>query len=99
MANRNRIPTVFSIYMLDVICCALGCVILLWQLQHYEAEQQAEANRLQIEANRLQTEATRKPDAAAKLTTGRRRETQRHAGQHPHDDRVSSRDAADASAC
>lgn len=42
MVNRNRIPAVFSIYMLDVICCALGCVILLWQLSHMEAEEQTE---------------------------------------------------------
>jgi hypothetical protein len=43
MINRSRIPTIFSIYMLDVICCALGCVILLWQLKYSEAEE-AEAN-------------------------------------------------------
>ncbi len=43
MINRHRVPTVFSIYMLDVICCALGCVILLWQLKHSEAEEQTEA--------------------------------------------------------
>src|SRR6516225_9347339 len=43
MNPRNRIPTVFGIYMLDVICCALGCVILLWQLSHQEAEQQTAA--------------------------------------------------------
>src|ERR1051326_5599794 len=64
MANRNRIPTVFSIYMLDVICCALGCVILLWQWQHYEAEQQAEAAR-------LQAEATRKAEEEGKLNQDR----------------------------
>jgi hypothetical protein len=46
MINRHRVPTVFSIYMLDVICCALGCVILLWQLKHNEAEEQTEAARL-----------------------------------------------------
>jgi len=45
MSNRNRIPTVFGIYMLDVICCALGCVILLWQLKHVEAEQETEHAR------------------------------------------------------
>jgi hypothetical protein len=45
MANRHRVPTVFSIYMLDVICCALGCVILLWQLKHFEAEEQTAAAR------------------------------------------------------
>jgi hypothetical protein len=53
MANRNRIPTVFSIYMLDVICCALGCVILLWQLSNMEAEQQTEAAQKGEEAARL----------------------------------------------
>jgi hypothetical protein len=46
MMNRHRVPTVFSIYMLDVICCALGCVILLWQVKHNEAEEQTEAARL-----------------------------------------------------
>jgi predicted nucleic acid-binding Zn-ribbon protein len=30
MRVRHRIPTVFSLSMLDVFCCALGCVILLW---------------------------------------------------------------------
>jgi hypothetical protein len=43
MQTRHRIPTVFNIYMLDVICCALGCVILLWQVSHQEAEQQTAA--------------------------------------------------------
>src|SRR5262249_31577915 len=30
MRTRHRVPTIFSIWMLDVFCCALGCVILLW---------------------------------------------------------------------
>ena len=46
MLNRQRIPTIFSIYMLDVICCALGCVILLWQLKHSEAEELIAAAKL-----------------------------------------------------
>src|SRR5262249_47253325 len=45
MQTRNRVPTIFSIYMLDVICCALGCIILLWQLKHGEAEEQTAAAR------------------------------------------------------
>ena len=40
MQTRHRIPTIFSIYMVDVLCCALGCVVLLWQLYHYEAQEQ-----------------------------------------------------------
>ncbi|MCI0642845.1 MAG: VWA domain-containing protein [Gemmataceae bacterium] len=43
MATRHRIPTIFNIYMVDVLCCALGCVILLWQLYHHESEEQAAA--------------------------------------------------------
>jgi hypothetical protein len=30
MRTRHRIPTIFSLSMLDVFCCALGCVIFLW---------------------------------------------------------------------
>lgn len=46
MLHRHRVPTIFSIYMLDVICCALGCVVLLWQVAHQEADEQtAKANR------------------------------------------------------
>jgi hypothetical protein len=40
---RHRTPAIFSIYMVDVLCCALGCVILLWQLYHSESEQQTAA--------------------------------------------------------
>lgn len=43
MQTRHRIPTIFSIYMVDVLCCALGCVILLWQLYHTESEEQTAA--------------------------------------------------------
>src|SRR5438270_4518286 len=30
MRARHRVPTLFTLSMLDVFCCALGCVILLW---------------------------------------------------------------------
>jgi hypothetical protein len=43
MPARRTVPTVFSIYMLDVICCALGCVILLWQVSYQEADEQTAA--------------------------------------------------------
>ena len=42
MLLRHKVPTIFNIYMLDVICCALGCVILLWQVAHQEAETQTD---------------------------------------------------------
>jgi hypothetical protein len=42
MRIRHRIPTVFSLYMVDVFCCALGCVILLWMLNLRAAEDQTQ---------------------------------------------------------
>ena len=53
MLHRHRVPTIFSIYMLDVICCALGCVILLWQIAHQEAETQSEQATKQASAAEL----------------------------------------------
>lgn len=53
MLLRHKVPTIFNIYMLDVICCALGCVILLWQVAHQEAEKQtAEAKQKASDAEK-----------------------------------------------
>lgn len=41
MTNRHRLPAVFSIYMVDVLCCALGCVVLLWLINFREARDRA----------------------------------------------------------
>jgi predicted nucleic acid-binding Zn-ribbon protein len=41
MSIRHRVPTVFTLYMVDVLCCALGCVILLWFLKIHEAKQKS----------------------------------------------------------
>jgi hypothetical protein len=38
MRVRHHIPSIFSLYMVDVFCCALGCVILLWLVKMYEAD-------------------------------------------------------------
>ena len=43
MKLRHRMPTIFSIYMVDVLCCALGCVILLWLINFREAKNRAAA--------------------------------------------------------
>jgi hypothetical protein len=32
MRVRHRVPSIFNLSMVDVLCCALGCVILLWLL-------------------------------------------------------------------
>src|SRR6516165_8307616 len=41
MRTRHRIPSVFNLSMVDVLCCALGCVILLWLLNLREARVKA----------------------------------------------------------
>lgn len=43
MVTRHRIPTIFNLSMVDVLCCALGCVILLWLLNLREAKLRAVA--------------------------------------------------------
>jgi hypothetical protein len=37
MRTRSRIPMIFSLSMMDVFCCTLGCVILLWLVNQREA--------------------------------------------------------------
>src|SRR5205807_1575353 len=40
MQTRHRTPTIFNLSMVDVLCCALGCVILLWLLNLREAKEE-----------------------------------------------------------
>ncbi len=46
MRVRHKIPSVFNLAMVDVMCCALGCVILIWllnsKLSADEAAEQAD---------------------------------------------------------
>src|SRR5215475_2298069 len=39
MRVRHRIPSIFNLSMVDVLCCALGCVILLWLINLREADE------------------------------------------------------------
>jgi predicted nucleic acid-binding Zn-ribbon protein len=43
MRVRHKTPTLVSMWMLDVFCCALGCVTLLWLLNTRQAGDQTEA--------------------------------------------------------
>jgi von Willebrand factor type A domain len=38
MRVRHRIPSIFNLSMVDVLCCALGCVILLWLINLRDAK-------------------------------------------------------------
>jgi septal ring factor EnvC (AmiA/AmiB activator) len=37
MRTRHRIPSIFNMSMVDVLCCALGCIILLWLVKARDA--------------------------------------------------------------
>src|SRR5262245_28889781 len=67
MQTRHRVPTVFTLYMVDVLCCALGCVILLWFLKLHEAEGLAETYRTTGERLRA-TEVDRDETRSARDT-------------------------------
>lgn len=41
MRVRHKPPTLVSMWMLDVFCCALGCMILLWVLESLGSGEQA----------------------------------------------------------
>ncbi|HTK73808.1 MAG TPA: VWA domain-containing protein [Gemmataceae bacterium] len=41
MRTRHRMPMIFSLSMMDVFCCTLGCVILLWLANQREARLRA----------------------------------------------------------
>src|SRR5206468_6023500 len=43
MRIRHKTPTLVSMWMLDVFCCALGCVTLLWLLNTRQAGDQTMA--------------------------------------------------------
>jgi predicted nucleic acid-binding Zn-ribbon protein len=45
MRIRHKVPTLVSMWMLDVFCCALGCVTLLFLINSRMASDAADANR------------------------------------------------------
>ena len=49
MRTRRRPPSLVSMWMLDVFCCALGCVTLLWLLSNRSAQDEAARNRESVE--------------------------------------------------
>jgi hypothetical protein len=62
MRIRHRIPTVFSLYMVDVLCCALGCVLLVWLTNVQASEEQSKQA-----ADKLAAADKREEETIAKL--------------------------------
>ena len=57
MRIRHKVPSIFSLSMVDVLCCALGCVILVWLLNAKQSEDEADERDKELAALRLQAEA------------------------------------------
>jgi hypothetical protein len=52
MRKRHRSPELVSMWMLDVFCCALGCVTLLWLINSRTAVLEGQAARAEAEKSR-----------------------------------------------
>ena len=59
MRVRHRTPSIFSISMVDVLCCALGCMILMWINKSDENEATAK-NLVNLSARLKTTEEKEK---------------------------------------
>src|SRR5258708_7967408 len=42
MRVRHRIPSIFNLSLVDVLCCALGCAILLWLINAKNHQEDAD---------------------------------------------------------
>src|SRR5262245_19888367 len=78
MRIRHRVPTVFSLYMVDVLCCALGYVMLIWLTNVEKSNaQQKEADAQLAEATALRNNAEiDKANAELMLRESKEREQQ-----------------------
>ncbi len=63
MRVRHRTPSIFSITMVDVLCCALGCMILMW------INKSKEFSNAWALLNESQSEEKRLRDLLAKIDT------------------------------
>src|SRR5436190_1267237 len=106
MRTRHRVPTIFNLSMVDVLCCALGCVILLWLLNQRAAREQtvaAEQTGLQLNQSQLSLDSAERELKGVRqsLSTSQERERQLAAQvqrQRLHADQLGQQLAA-ASCC
>ena len=72
MRIRHKVPSIFSLSMVDVLCCALGCVILVWLLNAKQSEDEADERAEELAALRLRADEDR--TESAKLLAASRAE-------------------------
>jgi hypothetical protein len=56
MRVRHRIPSIFNLSMVDLFCCALGCVILLWLVNLRQTKAYEEDASKQLDAAKRERE-------------------------------------------
>ncbi len=54
MRVRHRIPSIFNLSMVDVLCCALGCVILIWLINLRDSKQHQEEAAHLLDQQKMQ---------------------------------------------
>src|SRR5579863_10105101 len=85
MRIRHRVPTVFSLYMVDVFCCALGCVILMWLTNLQASEDQSKKAQEKLAEAQLREEETiarlKEAEDRATLTAKLLAEMEKRAGK------------------
>jgi hypothetical protein len=77
MRTRHKMPTIFSLSMLDVLCCGLGGMILLMLLNMWDARRQSTA--LALERGRF-GEKSKELDETLAALTGANQELERTRG-------------------
>src|ERR1700676_4048064 len=76
MRVRHKVPQLFSLSMVDVLCCALGCIILLWLLNARQSDEDVEELR---------------QDAASRLAAAQRDQDARLADSQGEQDKLRKR--------
>jgi myosin heavy subunit len=76
MRIRHRTPTIFNLSMVDVLCCALGCIIMLWLLNLQEAKEKSiSASLTSEELAETKAVVSSQSSVVRKLTTDNRQLT------------------------
>jgi hypothetical protein len=70
MRIRHKVPSIFSLSMLDVLCCMMGCVILLWLLNAKQNDDETEEHK-QETAALLARAASDRENSASLLSSAR----------------------------
>ena len=81
MRVRHRIPSIFTLSMVDVLCCSLGCVILLWLINLRDAKQHEDDSGAKLRELTNQIAELEKDRAAVQSEADERAAALRDLGQ------------------